>query len=195
MNFKKKVFFMLAAILALSVFLSFGVFAAEGEGEATVFGFWSLFNDGTVLSLIGAFLAVTLSGIGSAKGVGIAGQTATGVVAEYPELSGKFVSLEALPATQGIYGFIVAFLVMIKNGVIGGSAPSVTDGMYYLFACLPIAVVGLISAIHQGKVAASGMQMVAKQKKKFGMAIVYSAVVETYAILALLISVLLIMFR
>ncbi len=194
MKLRKKVFLVFLAMTLLFSLLAFGSFAAEEEAGVS-FGFWNFFQNGTVLSLIGAFLAVTLSGIGSAKGVGIAGQTAAGVVAEYPELSGKFVSLEALPATQGIYGFIAAFLVMIKNGVLGGSAPSVEDGMYYLFACLPIAVVGLISAIHQGKVAAAGMQMVAKQKKKFGMAIVYAAVVETYAILALLISVLLILFH
>lgn len=194
MKLRKKVFLVFLAMTLLFSLLAFGSFAAEEEAGVS-FGFWDFFQNGTVLSLIGAFLAVTLSGIGSAKGVGIAGQTAAGVVAEYPELSGKFVSLEALPATQGIYGFIAAFLVMIKNGVLGGSAPSVEDGMYYLFACLPIAVVGLISAIHQGKVAAAGMQMVAKQKKKFGMAIVYAAVVETYAILALLISVLLILFH
>lgn len=194
MKLRKKVFLVFLAMTLLFSLLAFGSFAAEEEAGVS-FSFWNFFQNGTVLSLIGAFLAVTLSGIGSAKGVGIAGQTAAGVVAEYPELSGKFVSLEALPATQGIYGFIAAFLVMIKNGVLGGSAPSVEDGMYYLFACLPIAVVGLISAIHQGKVAAAGMQMVAKQKKKFGMAIVYAAVVETYAILALLISVLLILFH
>lgn len=192
---KKKTLFVTFALLLLVCLMAIPSFAEPIEGEAKR-SLWSFFEDGTVLSLIGAFLAVTLSGIGSAKGVGIAGQTAAGVVAEDPSLSGKFIALEALPATQGIYGFIAAFLVMIKNGVLGGTAPAtVAEGMYYLMACLPIAVVGLISAIHQGKVASAGMQMVAKQKDQFVKAIIYSAVVETYAILALLISVLLILLR
>lgn len=191
---KKKTLILTFALLILVCLMAMPSFAAPAEGESEL-SFWDFFNNGTVLSLIGAFFAVTLAGIGSAKGVGIAGQTAAGVVAEDPTLSGKFIALEALPATQGIYGFIAAFLVMIKNGVLGGAAPTVEDGMYYLFACLPIAVVGLISSIHQGKVAAAGMQMVAKQKDQFVKAIIYSAVVETYAILALLISVLLILLR
>lgn len=192
---KKKTLVLSFALMILVALMAVPSFAAEGEAAGEL-SLWTFFNNGTVLSLVGAFLAVTLSGIGSAKGVGIAGQTAAGVVAEDPSLSGKFIALEALPATQGIYGFIAAFLVMIKNGVLGGEAPATAaDGMYYLFACLPIAVVGLVSAIHQGKVAAAGMQMVAKQKDQFVKAIIYSAVVETYAILALLISVLLILLR
>ncbi len=185
---------LIIVLLILVALMALTSFAAPDDGEAEL-SLWSFFANGTVLSLIGAFFAVTLAGIGSAKGVGIAGQTAAGVVAEDPSLSGKFIALEALPATQGIYGFIAAFLVMIKNGVLGGVAPTVEEGMYYLFACLPIGVVGYVSAIHQGKVAASGMQMVAKQKDQFVKAIIYSAVVETYAILALLISVLLILLR
>ncbi len=189
---KKKVILILSLVLALVVLAALPSFAAAEEETASL-TLWDFFYNGTTLSLIGAFFAVALSGIGSAKGVGIAGQTAAGVVAEDPSLGGKFIALEALPATQGIYGFVAGFLVMIKNGVIAGNADlSVADGMYYLFACLPIGVVGLISAIHQGKVAAAGMQMVAKQKDQFGKAITYAAVVETYAILALLISALLI---
>ena len=115
---KKKTLFVTFALLILVCLMAVPSFAAPAEGEAEL-SLWTFFNNGTVLSLIGAFLAVTLSGIGSAKGVGIAGQTAAGVVAEDPSLSGKFIALEALPATQGIYGFIAAFLVMIKNGVTG----------------------------------------------------------------------------
>ena len=155
----------------------------------------SLIFTGNNIAFAGAALAATLACMGSAKAVGLVGEASAGLVSEDPSKFGKALLLQALPATQGIYGFIAAFLVMIKNGVLGGAAPTVEDGMYYLFACLPIAVVGLISAIHQGKVAAAGMQMVAKQKDQFVKAIIYSAVVETYAILALLISVLLILLR
>lgn len=204
---KKKLVILALAVLVLAV-LVFPSFAAADETPAPAASdagndvtgavsnrltLWDFFYNGTTLSLIGIFLAVTLSGIGSAKGVGIAGQTATGIVSVDPSLSTKCQILEMLPATQGLYGFVAGFLVMTKNGIFGGSAPSVADGMFYLWACLPIAVVGLVSAIHQGKVAASGMQMLAKQKDQFAKGIMYAAVVETYAILAVLISALLIL--
>lgn len=163
------------------------------ESDNDGLSLWSFFSSGTTLSVIGIFIAVGLSGIGSAKGVGIAGRTAAGVVSEDPSLSGKCTVLEALPATQGIYGFVAGFLVLIKNGVLAGQAPSFEQGMILLCACLPVGIVGLLSAIHQGRVAAAGMQMMAKQKDKFAMGITYSAMVETYAILALLISALMIL--
>ena len=45
---------------------------------------------GTVLALVGAALAVILAGMGSAYGVGVAGQAAAGVVSEDPSKSSFF---------------------------------------------------------------------------------------------------------
>ncbi len=149
---------------------------------------------GANLALLGAFLAVGLAGWGSAKGVGNAACAADGLLAENPSMFGKVFVLEALPATQGIYGFVVAFMIMLKIGVLGGDPSTVTvqQGAYLLFASLPIAIVGLISAQYQSKAAVAGINLVAKQKEKLGNAITNAALVETYAILALLISMLLI---
>ena len=67
---------------------------------------------------------------------------------------------------------------------------SIQQGLLLFFACLPIAIVGFISAIYQAKVAISGIMMVGKRPEESGKAITFCIMVETYAILALLISLL-----
>jgi len=149
---------------------------------------------GTVLALAGAALAVLLAGIGSALGVGIAGQSAAGVVTEDPDKFGMVLILQAMPGTQGIYGLIVGFLVMTGTGVLAGAleALPLEQGLNVLMASLPIAFVGLISAVAQGKTCAAGINTVAKRPEELGKALVFSAMVETYAVLAFLASLLLI---
>ncbi len=147
---------------------------------------------GTVLALIGAALAVGLAGIGSARGVGMVGEAGAGVISEDPSKFGQILILQLLPGTQGIYGLITAFLILTNAGLIGGGTP-ITDwqtGMMYLLAALPIAIVGWFSALYQGRVAAAGVSIVAKKPQEMSKAITFSAMVETYAVLALLISLL-----
>ena len=93
-----------------------------------------------------------------------------------------------MPGTQGIYGLLVAFVTLSRIGILGGSAPDLTTGLLTFAACLPIGVVGLVSAIHQGKTAVAAIGIVAKKPEQFGKAMLFPAMVETYAILALLIS-------
>ena len=148
-------------------------------------------NFGVTLALLGAALAVLMAGIGSAKGVGIGGQAASGVVTEDPSKFGKVMILQLLPGTQGIYGLIIGFLVLSQIGILGGDGNiSIAKGFLYLFSCLPIAFVGLYSAIAQGKTAAAAIGIVAKKPEQFGKAMIFPVMVETYAILALLISIL-----
>lgn len=147
---------------------------------------------GTVYALLGAAVAVFLAGAGSAYGVGVAGQAAAGVVSEQPEQFAKVLILELLPGTQGIYGLLVGFITLSKVGLLGGGTVevSVTTGLLILAACLPIGIVGLISGKEQGKTAAASIGIVAKRPEQFGKAMLFPAMVETYAILALLISIL-----
>ena len=147
---------------------------------------------GMALALLGAVLAALLAGLGSAIGVGMAGQAAAGVVTEDPGKFSKLLILQLLPGTQGIYGFLIAFLTLSQIGVIGGGSVEVstTKGMLYLLACLPIAFVGLWSAIRQAKAAVSCIGLIAKRPDQLGKAIILPAMVETYAILALLVSIL-----
>ncbi|MBO4694940.1 MAG: V-type ATP synthase subunit K [Clostridia bacterium] len=144
---------------------------------------------GTFLAILGAALAAGLAGCGSAIGVGMAGKAATGVVAEDPDKFSKCLVLQLLPGTQGIYGLLIAFIAMIKVNVFGDPlALTTASGLTILAGCLPIAIVGLISGIYQAKVAVAGMAMTAKRPEESGKAIVLIVMVETYAVLALLVS-------
>jgi len=133
---------------------------------------------------MGIALACALAGIGSAVGVGIAAQASTGVMSVDPGKFGKLLLLSALPGTQGIYGFVIAFLLLGK----------VTPGMnmnvsWQIFAAgIPIALAGLFSGIHQGKVCAGGAMMTAKQPDDSAKSLILAVFVEFYAILGFLVS-------
>lgn len=147
---------------------------------------------GLVISTIGAALAATLAGIGSAKGVSMAGQASAGLVSENPELFGRALVLQALPGTQGIYGLLVAFLILLNNGVISALEQpiSIAQGLIFFLGAMPIAFVGYFSAVLQGKTAVAGIGMLGKQPAESGKAITMAIMVETYAVLALLVSML-----
>ncbi|MEG0291949.1 MAG: V-type ATP synthase subunit K [Anaerovoracaceae bacterium] len=146
---------------------------------------------GSVMALIGAAVA-SLAGVGSAMGVGIAGQAAAGVLAEDPKKFGKTLILQALPGTQGIYGLLMSFLIFIKIGLLGGQLIDISfaTGMYIFAASLPIGIIGIFSGIAQGKAAAAGIMLLGKRSDQMAKGIIYAAMVETYAIFALLISIL-----
>lgn len=148
-------------------------------------------NLGVVFALTGAALAAILAGAGSAKGVGIAGQAAAGLTTEDPGAFGKALVLQLLPGTQGIYGLLIAFITISQIGILGGDANlSTAKGLLYLAACLPIGIVGLLSAIAQSKASVASINLVAKRPDQFGKAMIFPVMVETYAIFALLISIL-----
>ncbi|MBH1942352.1 V-type ATP synthase subunit K [Mobilitalea sibirica] len=147
---------------------------------------------GIVLALLGAVLAALMAGIGSAIAVGMGGQAAAGVVTEDPGKFGKVLILQLLPGTQGIYGLLIAFITLTQIGVIGGGGAEVTfaKGLLYFAACLPMAIVGYYSAVSQAKASVGSIGVVAKRPEQFGKAMLFPIMVETYAIFALLISIL-----
>lgn len=153
----------------------------------------SLFN-GNVLAMIGAALAVLFAGSGSAKGVGIVGEAAAGLVTEDPGKFGQALLLQALPGTQGIYGLLTAFVILNRVGIVGGTMKQLTtiEGFLFLAAALPIALVGYFSAIAQGRAAAAGIGIIAKRPEELAKGITFAAMVETYAVLALLASILMV---
>ncbi|MBS4022271.1 MAG: V-type ATP synthase subunit K [Dethiobacter sp.] len=147
---------------------------------------------GLAFAVLGAALAVLLAGIGSAVGIGIVGQTAAGVVTEDPDKFGPTLLLQALPGTQGIYGLLTGFLILLRIGLIGGAGAAalpLETGVATFLAALPIAFVGWFSAIAQGKAAASGVLLISKRPEELGKAIIYAVMVETYAVFALLMSI------
>ncbi|MCD8381974.1 MAG: V-type ATP synthase subunit K [Clostridiales bacterium] len=151
---------------------------------------------GLPFALLGAGLAAALSGIGSAKGTGMAGEAGTGLLSEDPSKFGKVMILQVIPGTQGLYGLVVWFFAIFSMGLMDGSALSmdVATGMQYFVACLPMALGGLFSAIAQGRVAAGSINILAKKPDDWSKGMVLCITVEFYAILALLASMLMIIY-
>ena len=147
---------------------------------------------GLALALLGSGLAVGLSCVGSAKGTGIAGEAGTGLLSEDPSKSGKVMVLQMLPGTQGLYGLVVWFFALIQMGMLSGTATdlTVTQGMQYFVACMPMAIGGLLSAIAQGRVAAGSINILAKKPADWSKGLILCGIVEFYAILSLLASML-----
>ena len=129
------------------------------------------------MGALGVALAVGMSGIGSSKGVGIVGQAAAGLLSEQPEKFGKALVLQLLPGTQGLYGFVIGLLIFFKLS----PETTLSQGLY-----------GLWSGIAQGKAAAAGIQILAKNPDHTTKGIVLAAMVETYALLGFVVSFLLV---
>ena len=149
-----------------------------------------MLSSGLFLAVLGAALAVGLSGVGSAKGVGLVGEAGAGLLTEEPKMFLKVLILQLLPGTQGLYGFIIALMMFNKIGLTSGSIASLTteQGLLLLAASLPMAIAGFFSAIYQGRVAASGISLIAKQPTQTSRAMMIAALVEFYAVLAFLVS-------
>lgn len=138
------------------------------------------------LSYSGVALAAALAGIGSAIGVGMVGQAAAGVLSVDPKKFGKLLLLVALPGTQGIYGFVIAFLLLQK--VTAQTEITSSFALRAFLAGLPVAFTGLLSAIHQAKVGVSGVALASKQPADATKGLILAVFVEFYAILGFLVS-------
>ncbi|MDD6160384.1 MAG: V-type ATP synthase subunit K [Oscillospiraceae bacterium] len=158
-------------------------------------GFFEAFG-GLALALFGSGLAAVLSCIGSAKGTGIAGEAASGLLCEDPSKFGKAMIMQVLPGTQGLYGIVVWFFAIFSMGLMSGTAVgmSIQDGLRYFAACLPMALGGLFSAIAQGRVAAASINILAKKPDDWAKGMVLCGIVEFYAILSLLASMIMLIF-
>lgn len=150
-----------------------------------------MFTNGLFWALMGAASSALFAGIGSAVGVGVAGRAAAGACTTDGNLFSKVLILQLLPGTQGIYGLLIAFIALSKIGILGGvTPPTLESGLQIFAACLPMAFGGLVSAICQGKCSVAAIGLVTKKPEQFGKAMIFPAMVETYAILALLVSIL-----
>lgn len=149
---------------------------------------------GMAIGMFGGALAAGLACIGSARGCGIAGEAGAGLVTEEPSKFGKVLILQVIPGTQGLYGIVAWFFVMLHMGVLDGTAVnlSVTEGIRYFVACLPVAFGELFSAVYQGRVAAASINILAKKPDDWAKGMILCITVEFYAILSLLASFLMI---
>lgn len=149
---------------------------------------------GIFFAVAGAALAVGMACVGSAKGVGIASEAASAVIIDDPSKFAKLLILQLLPGTQGLYGLVVAVMVLLNIGVLGGSPTvSFAEGLAYFGACIPIAIGGMWSAISQGEVCVTGVSIVAKKPSESSKAVISATLVEFYALLSFISSFLMVM--
>ncbi len=146
-------------------------------------GFFAEYG-GIMLGSLGVALAALLAGMGSAKGVGLAGEAAAGVIIEEPEKFGKALILQLLPGTQGLYGFVIGMLMLFKLS----PDMDLYKGFILLCAGLPVGLTGLVSGISQGKVSVAGINILAKNEPQQAKGIILAVMVEMYAILGFAIS-------
>ena len=150
---------------------------------------------GAALAFLGGGIAVGCCCAGSGKGCGYVGEASTGLLAEDPSSFSKCLILQVIPGTQGLYGLVIWFFAMYTLGMFDGTMGAVTvmKGFSILCACIPMAIGGGISAAAQGKVAASTINLVAKSPDDWSKGIVLCVVVEFYAILSLLASIMMLL--
>ena len=130
-----------------------------------------------ILGYLGFGLMLALAGIGSSIGTTIAGNAAEGALKKNPDKSSQYMVLSAMPATQGLYGF-VAFLMWINKDF-------ANDGFLLFAVGLGVGVVCLFSAIRQGKLCANGIIGISQGHDVMTNTMIYAALPEFYAILAL----------
>ncbi len=148
---------------------------------------------GRGLAIAGAGIAVGLGCCGSGKGIGVASQAAAGVISEKPDLFGQLLVMLALPGTQGFYGFITGIMIFMNTGLINGEwvpAAGMTTGVALFFVGSGVGLALLITGIWQGEASAAGIALVARRKEESGRALLFPAMVETYAVVALLAGIL-----
>ncbi len=148
---------------------------------------------GLIYALLGAAIAMGMGGISSGIGVMVSGVSGAGVISEDPRKFGPVLVLQALPQTQGIYGFLGAIIILMGTGMLGvGVVKPISEelGLAALAAGIVIGITSL-TAIAQGIIAASGMHSVAKRPETFGQSVVLAVMAETFAIFGLLVAILL----
>ena len=139
-----------------------------------------------VLAGIGLGLMIGMSGLGSAIGLVIGGQSAIGAIKKRPETFGSNLILSGLPATQGLYGFVSFFMY---TGLVNENI-TLFQGSIVLAAGIAVGLSAMVSAIQQGKVCAAGISAIGSGHNVFGNTFILAVFPEFYAILALVAAIL-----
>ena len=151
---------------------------------------------GLTIGIIGLALTVLLCGVGSGLGLRFTGKAAAGVLAEDSSKFSKVIILSLLPATQGIYGFLIAILganALPTTANLGDQtvtwAQVNAQGWYVFFACIPMMLGGTVSAILQGRSAATTIIAVGKRSEIASKSIIFPAMIEFYTLLGMVVSI------
>lgn len=134
------------------------------------------------IGTFGPILALGLAAVGSSIGCGISGMASHGVMAKTDEGHGLFVAVSAMPASQTIYGFV---LMMLMNGKLAELAQSGKSSAYYLIVGAAVGTALMVSAIYQGKACATSIVGISKKPSMTGMSLIAPAMIESFAIFAL----------
>ena len=129
-----------------------------------------------IFGYLGLALMLGLAGIGSSIGTTIAGNAAEGALKKDSSKSAGYMILSALPATQGLYGFL-AFLLHFSKAA--------ENGLLWFGVGIGVGLVCLFSAIRQGQVCANGIVGMSQGHDVQTNTMIYAAFPEFYAILAL----------
>jgi len=149
---------------------------------------------GNLFAYLGMAMSLITTCLASAKAVGMVGEAMSGVLVEEPDRFGSLMILQVIPGTNGIYGFLITFIILTSSGLMGGGVDlPLSTGIQLFFSCLPISVVGGLTAAYQTRVAIGGVNLVAKWPNELSKAMISTVMVETYPILALLVSMLLVL--
>ncbi len=151
---------------------------------------------GTALAAIGAGIGVGMAALGSGIGQGIAASGSVGAVAEDPDMFARALIFTALPETQAIYGFLIAILLLVFSGLLGGGGKvlSVTAGLVAIGAGAAVGFAGLGSGMGQGITASTAAGAVVEDPDMFARGVIFTALSETQAIYGFLIAILLMVF-
>ncbi|MGA1848822.1 MAG: hypothetical protein ACMUHB_05725 [Thermoplasmatota archaeon] len=153
-------------------------------------------KDNRILVFIGVALAMGVAAIMSSIGIGIAGAGATGVAAERPDKFGRLIVYQALPMTQGIYGLLIAILVLNFTGLTGGINFEVLKSPYVGWGALAIGIVialSSVSAIPQGMTASAAAAAFGRNNKVYGQGVIFTVMSETMAIFGFLVAIFLLL--
>lgn len=156
---------------------------------------------GLTIGIIGLALTVLLCGVGSGLGLKATASASAGVLGEDPKKFGKVIILTLLPATQGLYGFLIALIGanalptvanLTSNNILGVATDTqiIAQGWNVVVACLPMMIGGMVSAILQGKASAATIIAVGKNSET-AKAFLFPAMIEFYALLGMVVSILL----
>jgi V/A-type H+-transporting ATPase subunit K len=139
------------------------------------------------LGLLGAGLVMGISAVGSATGIGIAGQAVIGAwkkcyISNKPSPM-TLLAFGGAPLTQTFYGFILGLLFM-KPAAIANPE----NGALYLGMGLASGFAIAFSAIAQGKAGAAGADAAGETGKGFVNYMMIVGICETVAIFAMVLS-------
>ena len=150
---------------------------------------WFVHNLPNILTMTGITMSIVLSGIGSSKGASMISKAAAALISEQPEKFGQSLVLQMMSASQGLYGFIIGFLIFVNLD----SGLTLEVALKYFGAGSIMGLSGFFTAIEQSVAATAGMQILAKKPEHSTKGVLYSAMIETFAIFAFVISVLIVL--